>query len=251
MLRAVTFDLWSTLIMESPQGSGWARTERIRRMNEILNAERIPADMEMLGQAYRTVGERLEALWKTHRDIGVEEQVKMLLDLLPNGECISRSESLMNRLIEAYTQPILSELPVPLEGAAEVLENLQARGLRMAVICNTGRTPGKILRIILERLDLLKHLSVQTFSDEVGLRKPRAEIFLRTLAALGVEPREALHVGDTLGTDIAGAVAVGMRAVHLCHARGADSVPSDGATIAALSELIPLIDQARIQPPGV
>jgi len=251
MLRAVTFDLWSTLIMESPQGSGWARTERIRRMNEILNAERIPADMEMLGQAYRTVGERLEALWKTHRDIGVEEQVKMLLDLLPNGECIPRSESLMNRLIEAYTQPILSELPVPLEGAAEVLENLQVRGLRMAVICNTGRTPGKILRIILERLDLLKHLSVQTFSDEVGLRKPRAEIFLRTLAALGVEPREALHVGDTLGTDIAGAVAVGMRAVHLCHARGADSVPSDGATIAALSELIPLIDQARIQQPGV
>ncbi len=141
MLRAVTFDLWSTLIMESPQGSGWARTERIRRMNEILNAERIPADMEMLGQAYRTVGERLEALWKTHRDIGVEEQVKMLLDLLPNGECIPRSESLMNRLIEAYTQPILSELPVPLEGAAEVLENLQVRGLRMAVICNTGRTP--------------------------------------------------------------------------------------------------------------
>jgi len=251
MLRAVTFDLWSTLIMESPQGSGWARTERIRRMNEILNAERIPADMEMLGQAYRTVGERLEALWKTHRDIGVEEQVKMLLDLLPNGECIPRSESLMNRLIEAYTQPILSELPVPLEGAAEVLENLQVRGLRMAVICNTGRTPGKILRIILERLGLLKHLSVQTFSDEVGLRKPRAEIFLRTLAALGVEPREALHVGDTLGTDIAGAVAVGMRAVHLCHARGADSVPSDGATIAALSELIPLIDQARIQQPGV
>jgi putative hydrolase of the HAD superfamily len=249
MLRAVTFDLWSTLIMESPQGSGWARTERIRRINEILNSERIPANMEMLGQAYKTVGERLEALWKTHRDIGVEEQVKMLLDLLPIGERILRSDSLMNRLIDAYTQPILSELPVPLEGAAEVLANLEARGLRLAVICNTGRTPGKILRIILERLDLLKHLSVQTFSDEVGLRKPRAEIFLRTLAALGVEPREALHIGDTLGTDVAGAIAVGMRAVHLCHARGADSVPSDGATIAALSELIPLIDQARIQQP--
>ena len=173
----------------------------------------------MLGQAYKTVGERLEALWKTHRDIGVEEQVQMLLDLLPVGESFPRPDSLMNRLIDAYTHPILSELPIPLEGAAEVLKNLEVRGLRMAVICNTGRTPGKILRIILDRLNLLKHLSVQTFSDEVGLRKPRAEIFLRTLATLGVEPREALHVGDTLGTDIAGAIAVGMRR-YLCHARG-------------------------------
>ncbi len=233
--------------MESPQGSGWARTERIRKINEILNTEKIPAHIEMLGQAYKTVGERLEALWRTHRDIGVREQVEMLLDILPLSERVPRTDSLMNRLIEAYTHPILSQLPVPLEGAPDVLAALEGRGLRLAVICNTGRTPGRILRIILERLNLLRHLSVQTFSDEIGLRKPRAEIFLRTLVELGVEPREALHIGDTLGTDIAGATAIGMRAVHLCHPRGADSIPSDGATITSLRELIPLIDPLLLQ----
>jgi putative hydrolase of the HAD superfamily len=147
----------------------------------------------------------------------------------------------MDRLVEAYTQPILSELPIPVDGAADVLVELRSRGLRLAVICNTGRTPGKILRIILERLDLLKHLSVQTFSDELGLRKPRAELFERTLAALAVAPQDAMHVGDTLATDIAGARAIGMRAVHFCHARGADKIPADGETISSLPELLPII----------
>jgi putative hydrolase of the HAD superfamily len=124
-----------------------------------------------------------------------------------------------------------------------VLAELRARGLRLAVICNTGRTPGKILRIILEQLGLLKHLSVQTFSDELGLRKPCAELFERTLAALAVAPHEALHVGDTLATDIAGARAIGMRAVHFCHARGADKLPADGETILSLPELLPLISE--------
>ena len=65
--------------------------------------------------------------------------------------------------------------------------------------------------VLIDRPKRLKHLSAQTFSDEVALRKPRAVIFLRTLAALGVEPREAFHAQDTPGTDIAGAVAISMR----------------------------------------
>ena len=88
---------------------------------------------------------------------------------------------------------------------------------------------------------MAKHLLVQTFSDELGLRKPHPEIFRQTLTALGVEPMEALHVGDTLASDIAGAHAVGMRPIHFCHGRGADPTPGDRETIFSLSELLPLL----------
>jgi putative hydrolase of the HAD superfamily len=187
------------------------------------------------------LGERLEALWTTLRDMGSRAQVELLLDILRVGESAPRPDSLMDRLVEAYTLPILSALPVPLDGASDVLAMLAARGLRMAVICNTGRTPGKVLRVILERLGLDKHFSVMTFSDEIGLRKPHPEIFKRTLAPLVVEPQEALHVGDTLASDVDGARGIGMRAAHLCHARGGDPRPWEGETIFALPELLPLL----------
>jgi putative hydrolase of the HAD superfamily len=242
MLKAVTFDLWSTLITEKPEGLGLTKAERLRRIDEILRGEQIIVDPEEIRRAYAAIGEKLQALWTTLRDVGPRVQVEWLLDILHTGESVLRSDSLMDRLVEAYTFTILSELPVPLDGASDVLANLDARGLRMAVICNTGRTPGKILRIILGRLGLAKHLSIQTFSDELGLRKPRPEIFERTLAALGVEPSEALHVGDTLAADVAGARGVGMRAVHFCHACGVDRNPGDGETIFSLPELLPLIN---------
>ena len=47
-------------------------------------------------------------------------------------------------------------------------------------------------------------------SEEHGWRKPHPRIFTDTLAALGVEPREALFVGDSPHDDIRGASGVGM-----------------------------------------
>ena len=53
-----------------------------------------------------------------------------------------------------------------------------------------------------------------TFSDEVGRSKPHPDAFLTTLKALNAEPAEAVHVGDLLRTDVAGAQNVGMRGVQ-------------------------------------
>jgi putative hydrolase of the HAD superfamily len=143
----------------------------------------------------------------------------------------------MDTLDEAYCRPILSAMPVPNSGALEALHALQARGLRLALICNTGRTPGKMLRLVLDRVGLADYLGVLSFSDEVGVRKPHPEIFLKTLAALGVRPQQAAHVGDDLTTDIAGARGVGMRAVHLCHATSADQDANGVESVASLQAL--------------
>ena len=240
MLKAVTFDFWGTLMTEASQGTRRIRTERICRIDEILRTDCISITPEAIDRAYNAVGEQLTQLWMTLRDIGAQAQVDMLLDIL-QVSAQSRSDLLMSRLVDAYTLPILTDLPIPLSGVVEVLSMLDARGYRMAVICNTGRTPGKILRIILERLGMGKYLSVQTFSDEIGLRKPHPEIFKRTLAELDVEPPEALHVGDTLASDVAGAHGAGMRAVHFCHPRGVDPNPGEGETIFSISELLKLI----------
>lgn len=247
MLHAVTFDLWQTLIMDTPEASRWARTERVRGVRDILAGAGVAVTLETVDHAYEAVGERLEACWTTLEDLGAREQVLALLDALGPAERLAgepaRIDALIDALMDAYTLPILAAPPVANVGAREVVALLRDRGLRLAVICNTGRTPGSVLRVILDRLGLAQAFAVMTFSDEVGRRKPHPEIFRRTLEALGVAPAQALHLGDTLASDVAGASALGMHAVHLCHPRGSDACPGAGFTIRALPELPPLVDR--------
>ena len=241
MIKAVTFDLWQTLILDTAEGLQQARAGRVRGIQEVLARQGIPVEIEKVDQAYGEVDSRLESVWVTQRDVGSRGQIRILLERLGLDGAVPSDGPLTDALDEAYCLPILSALPVPNTGAREVLRALHASGLVLGLICNTGRTPGKMLRLVLDRLALASYLTVLTFSDEIGLRKPHPEIFHRTLSALGVEPAAAAHVGDDVSTDVAGARGVGMRAIHLCHAtsvsqnsNGAESIPNLQALPAAL-----------------
>jgi HAD superfamily hydrolase (TIGR01509 family) len=111
--------------------------------------------------------------------------------------------------------------PKPDTGARGGLEALAARGLRLAVVSNTMRTPGRTLRRILEGHGLLAPFQHLTFSDEVGVRKPAAEIFRLTLQALDIPAAEAVHVGDDAVLDVQGAREAGLRTVQVVPAAAA------------------------------
>src|SRR6266508_359831 len=89
-----------------------------------------------------------------------------------------------------------------------------AEQVRLVLETASPGAPGVILRRVLERHDLLRHFMAISYSDEVGYRKPDAEIFRRTLAELGIEASDAAHVGDNPIADVQGAQAAGMRGVH-------------------------------------
>jgi putative hydrolase of the HAD superfamily len=59
----------------------------------------------------------------------------------------------------------------------------------------------------------------EVFSSSCGLRKPDERIYRLALDELGLEPSEALFVGDGANDELAGAERVGMRAV-LIHRPG-------------------------------
>jgi putative hydrolase of the HAD superfamily len=101
-----------------------------------------------------------------------------------------------------------------IDGARELLEALRAAGVRTALICDTGFSPGRVVRQLLARVGMLEQLEVHVFSDEVGAPKPHPRPFRAALDALGVPAEGALHVGDLRRSDIAGALAAGMRAVR-------------------------------------
>ena len=96
--------------------------------------------------------------------------------------------------------------------AARVIDALKREGLLVAIISNTedGR-----LRDSLEAAGLAELFEVTVDSHLVGLRKPDPAVFRLALERLGVEPEEAVFVGDSYAHDALAARAAGMRAVLL------------------------------------
>lgn len=74
--------------------------------------------------------------------------------------------------------------------------------LLATAVCQTGPGEGVQVGVVLD-------------SHVVGIDKPDPRIFQLALDRLGVQPEEAVHVGDTVLADIDGARAAGIRPLHL------------------------------------
>ena len=85
---------------------------------------------------------------------------------------------------------------------------------------------------------LLEHVEAVVTSAEVGVAKPGRAIFERALEIAGVEPEQAVHVGDSLENDVAGARAAGIRPVLVARDGGA---PGGVEAIRSLVELPALL----------
>ena len=100
------------------------------------------------------------------------------------------------------------------DDARAVLASLKYRGYRAGVVTNSI-FPADYWRPLVNSLGLAGYLETFVSSADVGLAKPNPAPLRRALADLGVPPHEAIFVGDTLATDIAGARAAGLRAILL------------------------------------
>jgi len=182
-----------------------------------------------------------------HRDVPVADHVRAILGVLDSKLPGRVPPDVLAALIDAYARPILMVPPAVDDGARGALERLRGQGLALAVISNTMRTPGTTLRKVLERYGLLAAFKHATFSDEVGVRKPSAEIFALTLRALGVPAAAAVHVGDDAVLDVLGARGAGLRTIQVTSASlkalGAQRPDAAIPSLAALPEAIAQLDR--------
>jgi HAD superfamily hydrolase (TIGR01509 family) len=101
-----------------------------------------------------------------------------------------------------------------LGSAHALLDSLRERGMKTGLVANSWPDAGRVLRADVEELDLTGRFDVIVFSEEIGVSKPQPEIFQYALDQLGVEPENAVFVGDGLRTDVQGAAQVGMSTVQ-------------------------------------
>jgi putative hydrolase of the HAD superfamily len=99
----------------------------------------------------------------------------------------------------------------PYSDAVPALSALRDRGLRLVVVSNWDCS----LREVLEHCGLGGMVDGTVTSAEAGASKPDPAIFGLALELAGCDASEALHVGDTVEEDVAGARAAGIRPLLL------------------------------------
>jgi len=119
-----------------------------------------------------------------------------------------------------------------LPGAEGALDALAASH-DLALVTNGGR---ETQTAKLAALGIADRFDATTFAEPGRPVKPDPEPFDRTLAAMGVAADEAVHVGNSLRADVAGAQAAGVEAVWLSASDEPVDVTPDH-TIDSMSEL--------------
>jgi HAD superfamily hydrolase (TIGR01509 family) len=245
-IRTVTVDFWGTLLHDGPSSDDRYKRVRLTDFERILSNAGEIVSRAALARGYEASGEFLGRVWSTHRDVPVVEHVRAILSAVEPALPGRLAPPIWSALVEAYARPALLVPPSVDPGARGALTALRARGLTLAVVSNTMRTPGVTLRKLLEQYRILDCFAHATFSDEVGVRKPAPEIFWLTLRAVGGEPDTAVHVGDDFVLDVQGARAAGMRVIQVTSARGrtagAGGPDATVLTLAGLPDAVAALD---------
>jgi len=148
------------------------------------------------------------AFYRAHHDEGSdrvrlaelrERAARALRDALPPEAAALPPAPLTEALLAALRFRPFPEVP-------EVLGAARERGVRLVVVSNWDVS----LHDVLRETGLAPLLDGVVVSAEVGSGKPSRPIFTRALKLAGVDAKHALHVGDSVAHDVAGALAAGI-----------------------------------------
>lgn len=120
-------------------------------------------------------------------------------------------ETLHRRFLEIH----LTRISLCLECAPPVrdlLTRLKER-YRIGLVSNFDDTDTVYRVLAREKIDHCFETVI--ISSEIGLRKPRPEIFLAACEKIGIAPADALFIGDSFENDIVGAKRLGMDAAWI------------------------------------
>lgn len=199
MVHAVTFDLWDTLLLSSAEYNQNIQKKRIELMHTALDG----VSRDYIAQALEKSWREIENIRMTLRDVSIFNQIEVLKKYLPNNIDTHIFEKM-------YTEAVLHIPPRINPFIHQVLSDIP---IKIGLISNTGRTPGKVLRSLLSNIGILHFFDVCVFSNEVGYLKPHPHIFAHAARILEVPVSTIVHVGDDNTADINGAHALGMKTV--------------------------------------
>lgn len=204
MIRGVFFDFGNTIVDEKPFISG-AQMGVVRYVKDKLNLRE--TDEELYAKLRNTpqlpAGHPLRLQPKDReyhvRRIWMTEFAKSC-GMKENGR-------LGDELMVAYDNGA-KHSDCLIKNAGEILRKLS----KNYCLCIISNGYAGFIYATLDFHNLRRYFKKIIISQEVNLEKPAPEMFYLALDSCGIEPGEAMMVGDSYEADVKGAKAVGMKA---------------------------------------
>ena len=204
MIEAVFFDLYHTLVRyEPPQEELEAKALKDFGINtnpDLFNMPMVMANEFIYQEIARCPlskrsREETNALYTQFQRIvlkeaGIEPDERLILGML-------------GKMQQFKTKLVL------FDDVAPTLNDLKSRGLILGLISNVERD----LTATINELGLPSWLDIVVTSLDAGFSKPQPEIFEEAVRRAGVQPSQAVYVGDQYQIDCVGAERAGMKGI--------------------------------------
>ena len=205
-LKLITIDCWNTILINNPV---WDRKiedllfSYCQTLNDKCAGKDIPA-------AFREEESNFsESLKDSAITISSHDRLQYFFDKLIITVSINDKQRLVSSIDSLIHQPP----PSLVKYAKNFLIKLRATQTKVCLISNTGWFSSKAITAALKYHNIAHYFHDMIFSDVLGHAKPSKEIFKHALEVFDCQPSQALHIGDTVNTDVLGAHAVGYNVI--------------------------------------
>lgn len=228
--NVVFFDIGGTLIYADPPIPE-VFTRVARRMGYNVTVRDVEPCMADVDAFYQEEYLRDGDFWCVH-----ERAVQIWLDMyaMMADYCgiVDGAAELTQAVYDEYLFPENWSLFPDVEAC---LKGLKRRGFRLGVISNWDATLEQLLR----SLGMLPYFDEVIASAAVGCRKPHRAIFEIACERMGIDPRQAVHVGDLPEADGEGAFNAGLRPVLIDRRGYHDDEPFE--RVGLLTDLVSML----------
>jgi putative hydrolase of the HAD superfamily len=200
-LKAIFFDIDDTLF------STTVFADKARRAAiDAMIAHGLLGDRDELARELAEVISEFSSNYEHHFD-------KLLLRL-PKEQLNGRNPAVLVAAgVVAYHETKSRELRV-YDDVYEVMRDLAKSGLDLGII-SAGLTVKQAEKIV--RLKITEFLNPRAIfiSDQIGISKPNPKLYKKACDGLGIDPREAMYVGDNPRSDVEPTKRLGMVSVWM------------------------------------
>jgi len=199
-MKLVSFDVWNTLLDINVM---------LEELTKVLAELTKKTHREIFEKVIEARGE-IKELRKSKRgnpEKALEESQEIL------AKKLGCDVEIIKRAVAKATLRVDERIVI--KGAIEGLKATKEGDLIVVTLGNVMFWPSAYTRLILEKFGLADFIDKQFYSDEVKAYKPMKEVFLKPLEYFGVNPEEALHIGDTYAEDFEGALSAGLWAIWI------------------------------------
>jgi FMN phosphatase YigB (HAD superfamily) len=205
-IKLISFDLWETLIKDSEDSKiqNSRSNERVENLFKYFKSNGLIIERIKLKEAIKVNSLRCTQDHNRGVDISFLKRVKLFLSILKLEDSFI-TEFVIRDVGNILDKSFLNYPPVLISNFLVDALNKLGEKTDLCITSNTGITSPNVYHEFLENIGLKTTFNKIFLSNELMIAKPNIKIFKIVSSYFNLKPKNCLHIGDNLFTDVFGA----------------------------------------------